>query len=118
MMRHHYSKIFSAGFPSNKSKNAVDIKSTLAHVEKHQGRPVNKEEKCIKEKDTFHLSSVNMLSCCKIRSLGVQQWEILLQNKNTITPKLSHSISMGNQMQGVGAASIEWLRSKVCSTPI
>jgi hypothetical protein len=43
MMRHHYRKIFSAGFPSNKSTNAVDIKSTLAHVEKHQGSPERKQ---------------------------------------------------------------------------
>jgi hypothetical protein len=39
MMRHHHSKIFSACFPSNKSKNAVDIKPTLAHVEKSQRGP-------------------------------------------------------------------------------
>jgi hypothetical protein len=48
-MRHHYSKIFSAGFPSNKSKNAVDIKSTLAYVEKHQGRSANKEENVLRK---------------------------------------------------------------------
>jgi hypothetical protein len=52
-MRHHYSKIFSAGFPGNKSKNAVDIKSTLAYVEKHQGRPANKEENVLKERMFF-----------------------------------------------------------------
>ena len=38
-MRHHYREILSTSLPCEKSSNAVDIKSALAHVEDLHWKP-------------------------------------------------------------------------------
>lgn len=39
MVRHHYRKIFTSGFPKKQCSDRVDVEPALAHIEKHQRNP-------------------------------------------------------------------------------
>lgn len=48
MMRHHYTEIFSACFPFEQRSNAVNIKSTLAHIIKLQQKSAQDKNHMLK----------------------------------------------------------------------
>lgn len=39
MMRHHDREILSSSFPGKEGSDAIDVESTLAHVDKFHGKP-------------------------------------------------------------------------------
>ena len=45
MMRHHDCEILPSSLPSEEGSNAVDVESTLAHIEKLKRKPEMKEER-------------------------------------------------------------------------